>query len=73
MKQNIKLYFYGLWANFLSFIGYLIGFSSLFIFIFSKWYFGLMVLILGVGLFLYGRALRFNYKRKSGYIIHKGD
>ena len=72
MNKNIKLYFYGLWANILSFSGSILIVLSLMIFVFNEWYFALFCLILGIGVLLYGNAVRLDYKRKSGYIIYNG-
>jgi hypothetical protein len=71
MNRNIRLFWFGVWANTLRAIGgglLTIGFIGTFF----KWYFSILI-ILGIGITLYGRSLRFDYQRRSGYIVHRGD
>jgi len=79
-KDNINLFWYGFWANVktaigiilavLGFIGGAIGGADKNI-LTALIFFGLGVL--GIVLFFKGKSQRFDYKRQSGAILHKGD
>lgn len=72
--DNKELYLYGMGAKFKTIAGWLIimifSFISLAADSFIMWVIGV-----GLGIFLIykGKSQRFDYKRQSGMIIHKGD
>lgn len=72
MNNNMKLYFEGLWANIIICIGTVIlavGISGFFL----SFLFGIITGSIGSIIIIYGRAKRFDYKLRSGHIIHRGD
>ena len=71
MKENFGLFFYGLWSLVVQFIGVVVGIVGVVSLIETK--LGWVGIILGIAIFVYGKAMRFNYQRESGYILHKGD
>jgi hypothetical protein len=71
MNRNQRIFWYGFWANTIRAIGGGVMFVGLVATLFEWYYF--FVVFLGIGIIFYGRSLRFDYKRKSGYIIHQGD
>lgn len=75
---NFKLYFYGLRAKIIIFFGILIIAWGLSVLAFSGGARGVMIvgivmMITGIGIIISGKAMRFNYQRESGNIIHRGD
>jgi len=79
-NHNFNLFFYGLWGLLIQAVGgFILSFGGIFMLFFSflnggGYWFGLIVcLVLGIGLLLYGKAVRFDYQRNSGNIIHRGD
>lgn len=79
-RKNTQLYFYGLVAGLFQFGGavalFVFGSVGLMGFASGSLSFkivGLLGLIIGFALILWGKALRFDYQRQSGQIIHKGD
>ncbi len=73
MKSNFNLFFYGLGGLALKLVGVLVCFSSLFIFSYIGTWEGVGSLGLGVGVFLWGSSIRFDYQRRSGTLVHGGD
>lgn len=72
MRRNIRLYFKGMFAKGLQAIGLFLIFFGFYGWLwFSIWM--LLISVCGIGLFIYGKALRFEYQRQSGTIIHGGD
>jgi len=71
--NNQKLFMYGLGSNAVVFLGGLISFVGIGVLTLSSAILGFLILIIGVGLYIKGKAMRFNFKRKSGTIIHRGD
>jgi len=72
MNSNFNLFFYGLGAKFIQFIGVCIIIASLFGFL-VHWAVFLIGLIIGIGVIMWGKAMRFDYQRQSGSILHRGD
>ena len=73
MNNNQKLFFYGFKANLIQFIGILLMMFGIFSIAFFDWVISLLILIIGLIIYTYGKSLRFDYQRKSGYIVHGGD
>jgi hypothetical protein len=71
MNSNFGLYFYGLFAKLIAFIGVCVLIFGVFMIPFSN--FGYLGILIGLVLVLFGKAQRFDYQRQSGSIIHKGD
>jgi len=75
---NFKLYFYGLGAKAVMFIGILVIVSGFFVLAFTGGeligiVFSIIMMIAGVGIIIFGKSIRFDYQRQSGNIIHRGD
>ena len=69
---NMGLYFEGLLAKIIQCVGVTVLFIGIFVMTASI-ALGILVMIIGIALFLYGKAKRFDYQRRSGHIIHRGD
>jgi len=71
MNHNFKLFFYGLLANIIIMVGYSIVMLG---FCLGGYYLNFYVFFGCIGLggliMIYGNSLKFDYKRKSGYIIY---
>jgi hypothetical protein len=74
--SNITLYFKGLLARLVQFTGVTIltlGICLILYFAmankFNIWI-GIIITILGIPVLLYGNALRFKFKRESGYLVY---
>lgn len=72
MTQEQSLFWYGIKADLVMLLGIIIIVGSLFLFLISYWLV-LIGIIIGIIIFLKGKAMRFQYKMKSGSIIHRGD
>jgi hypothetical protein len=72
MNNNENLFWYGLKANLIQFLGWIVIFASLFLLFFS-WILTLIVMAIGIYIVFKGKAKRFDYQRQSGNILHKGD
>jgi heme A synthase len=72
MNSNQGLFFYGLGANLVAGIGTLVAMFGLFAIILSV-ALGIILIVAGGALFLWGKSMRFDYQRQSGSIIHRGD
>lgn len=75
---NIKLYFYGLGAKALIYLGIIITAIGILTWMFLGWdstalIVSIIMVIVGIAITIYGKAKRFNYQRQSGNIIHRGD
>ena len=70
--ENKQLFYYGLKAKIKSFGGVILILLG---FIFGMIHVSLffICLIIGVILIFKGKSQRFDYKMKSGYIVHSGD
>ena len=75
--SEISLYFKGLLARIVQFTGVsLLTFGICLILYFAMankfhiWI-GIIITILGIPILLFGNALRFKFKRESGYLIYK--
>ena len=72
MSEHTNLYFEGLLARLIIVGGWLlaiVGFFSLF----GSFVIGLFILVGGIALIVWGKAKRFEFQKKSGHIIHRGD
>ena len=72
MAGNQNMYMYGLVAKAIQFVGVillLISFGAFTASVVAGW----ILLILSIAIIIKGKAMRFDYKRQSGSIIHKGD
>ena len=83
-NDNERLFFHGVKANFISFGGFFLAFVGFFLLliglsnkltptIIAMIIISVIFLVGGIILFFKGMAMRFDYKRRSGTIIHKGD
>ena len=70
--SDMKLYLSGLWASCLVFFGAVLTFIFFFVIFFSP-IVGIIGLVFGIFLIIYGKGKRFEFQRKSGHIIHRGD
>jgi len=78
MNEEFKLYFYGFGARIIQFVGVLVLIGGLFGIALGNGIPKTMIIstlfiIGGVGILLFGKAMRFKYKMHSGNIIHRGD
>jgi len=74
MRKNKNLYFYGMYARLLQVVGIFVIWTAMFWGVLLNFNLRFWVLlILGIALILYGNSVRFDYKRRSGTIIHRGD
>lgn len=69
-EQNI--FWYGFKAVIMQYVGVFIVLGSLFLLQYH-YILTIIVAIIGIGIFIQGKAMRFEYKMKSGHIIHGGD
>jgi hypothetical protein len=72
MNSNQNLFFYGLGANAIKIVGAIIMGWGVFGFFFHH-VIGIIIFSFGTLIYFKGRAMRFDYQRQSGSIIHKGD
>ena len=72
MNGNQSLFFYGLGAKLVSSVGAFIALASIFVLMFSG-ILGIIGIIFGGAIFLWGKSMRFDFQRQSGTIIHRGD
>jgi len=79
-NKNKNIFWYGFFANIKIVFGKFLILLSFFIGLFSlalENVFGIIIGILfllgGIYLWAVGSSSRFDYKRKSGYIVHQGD
>lgn len=72
-NKNIKLFWYGAFANIKIMIGWIMLVFSFYEFIVQEFTFGVIVFILSLVLIIWGKSQRFNYKQQSGTMIHRGD
>ena len=72
-NKNYNLFFYGMFANFLQFIGCCIIVLGFFLFFLYGGWIGGLSGVIGLTLFIFGKAKRFDYQRRSGNILHRGD
>jgi len=72
MNSEFSLFFYGIGANLMKIGGAILIFFSLIAgAVAGKGWF--LLIIVGIVMIVYGSAMRFKYKRNSGYIVHGGD
>lgn len=74
-NYNKSLYWYGVRARLKNLFGKCLVFGG-FIFVvlfFNLWMIGVGIIIFGFILMFKGDSQRFDYKRRSGYIVHQGD
>lgn len=71
MKGDIKLYFKGLWAKTLQTLGALITSFGLLSFLLFDLWIAIIIILLGIALLVYGSALKFKFKRESGYLLYQ--
>jgi hypothetical protein len=72
-KKNIKLFWYGAFANIKIIVGGIIMMCSFYNFLITKFVLGVILLIVSMVLIIWGKSQRFDYKQQSGTMIHKGD
>jgi membrane-bound ClpP family serine protease len=72
MNENTKLYFKGLIAKVITIFGGLLLLIGVIGMMASKGA-GIILFIVGIVTVISGKAMRFDYQRKSGHILHKGD
>ena len=70
VEQN--LFWYGLKGRFVEFLGIILTIFSILSLFFIKWL-GVIGIVFGIYIIFKGKAMRFEYKMKSGTIIHRGD
>ena len=70
--SNQKMFLYGLGGSAVMFLGAVLMGVGVMTLLFNKWV-AFFLLIVGVGTAIKGKAMRFDFKRQSGYIMHKGD
>lgn len=74
MNSNFSLFFYGVGAKFLKWIGIIGVVASFWVLGIANSTIGFIVgLIISIGIYSLGSAMRFDYQRNSGSIIHGGD
>jgi hypothetical protein len=74
MRSNFNLFFYGVGGLFLQLIGIVGILGTIFIsLIAQELYIFIIGMIIFLGLFIWGKAIRFDYQRQSGHIMHRGD
>lgn len=79
MGSNHNLFWYGFFAKAKKFIGSMLISAGLlfsligFIVENSIWILGIILLVIGIIFMAKGSSQRFDYQRKSGYIVHGGD
>ncbi len=71
-NNNKSLFWHGVFAKLKIFLGTMLLVIGLFTLIFQV-IVGVIIIILGIVLIFLGKQQRFDYKMKSGSIIHKGD
>jgi len=71
MNANQNLFLYGIVANLVQLIGLGIIVISGSLMVIVSWGF-LFGVVIGVGILIKGKAMRFDYQKQSGTIIHKG-
>lgn len=71
-NENINLFYYGIKGYIYQFIGIFLIFIALCSMVFN-FIFAIIIGILGGWLIMRGKAIRFDYQKQSGQIIHKGD
>jgi len=72
--SNQKLFMYGLYSGLIQLTGIIIlSCSWLPLLRFDSWFLSIVVFIIGIVIIIKGKAMRFDYKRRSGSIIHRGD
>ena len=72
MTDEQGLFWYGLKASLIQFGGILLIILSLFAFT-IHYVLVIVLIIIGIAIVLKGKAMRFQYKMRSGSIIHRGD
>ena len=72
MSHEQNLFWYGMKASAVQFLGIVIFVLS---FLLAYIHYSLVIIgiIIGIFTFFKGKAMRFEYKMKSGNIIHRGD
>lgn len=73
MSENEKLFYKGVQAKLLIMAGWLISIVAFFLLFTEVAIIGVIGIVGGIFIIFKGKAQRFDYKRKSGHIIHKGD
>lgn len=73
MNDNENLFFYGISANLIKFLGFFSMFVCAFFFLSQLFLISVIFFIIGITLIFKGSSMRFDFQRQSGYIIHKGD
>ena len=71
--NNRQLYWYGVISDLKVMGGELLVAIGIIALLFRSYYITAPCLILGVVLFANGKSQRFDYQRRSGAILHKGD
>ena len=71
INSNIKLFFYGLLSQLILFVGVVFMITGLVLWTFEGGLY-FLIFIVGAGVGLYGKAMHFDYRRKSGYIVYHG-
>lgn len=71
-NKNFKLYFYGLLGSFVRFIGIILIVTTIILLFIKSFIIASIMGVGGIALIAWGSAMRFDYKRKSGYILYGG-
>ena len=72
MSKDTDLFFEGVKAHLIQLGGWILVFVGLITMI-SSGFIGFVLFAGGIAAIFWGKAKRFEYKRKSGHILHKGD
>ena len=71
---NFNLFFYGMLGGLLKVIGvFSMAVTVIYTFLTQNGIMGIIGITIAAGLIIWGSAIRFDYQRKSGHILHKGD
>jgi len=70
--SNIKLFFYGVGARTIKYLGVLGIFIGAFAILMVSDWISWAILIFGIAMTIFGYAMRFDYKRQSGNILYGG-
>lgn len=70
--SNQNLFFYGVFSKLVQFAGVIVMCSAAFV-LAIHWILAFIVFVIGIIILLKGMAMRFDFQRSSGSIIHRGD